>query len=105
MNEHFKKVLDSLVKNLSNESKGLLITLFQEKNELKKETLRDLTNHNYLTKFPDRPALIPSRFVLDIHCARLEGAGLVEVRHSGRTRYYKITEQGKLLLTYIQNNK
>lgn len=37
---------------------------------------------------------IPSRYILDLNIARLEGAGLVAVKVYGRTRAYVVSELG-----------
>lgn len=106
-NEEF---LEILANNLSNESKWFLTVLMREDNSLHKEELRDLANNSYrdyLIKKGEEliSPLIPSRHGLDIHTARLEGAGLVSVKEYGRVRRYSITPLGEALLGFIANYK
>lgn len=102
MEGNFFKIL---FENLSDESKWFLVVLIQQKEYINKEQLRELTNKAYfkandLDEVSAVP-LIPSRYSLDIHTARLEGAGLVEVKELGRMRLYLITSLGKQLLDYV----
>lgn len=96
-----------LTENLSLESKWFLVILQQQKEAINKEQLWQLTNQFYLSveekKGTENPSqLISSRYSLDIHAARLEGAGLVQVKELGRMRLYSITLLGKQLLEYLQ---
>jgi DNA-binding transcriptional ArsR family regulator len=101
-----------LSENLSLESKWFLVILQQQKESINKEQLWELTNKSYRkiqstgdNKGNTDPAhLISSRYSLDIHTARLEGAGLVQVKELGRMRLYSITSLGKQLLEYIKQN-
>lgn len=106
MEVNFFKIL---YENLSVESKWFLVVLVQQKDYINKEQLRDLTNKAYVkAKELDEnngTPLISSRYLLDIHTARLEGAGLVEVKEMGRMRLYMITTLGKQLLEYAGKQK
>lgn len=98
--------LEILANNLSNESKWFLWALMKEKGSLHKEQLRDIANEGYremqLRSGNLKPSpLVPSRHGLDIHTARLEGAGLVSVKEIGRIRMYSLTELGQELLNYV----
>lgn len=102
-------LLSILLEHLSTESKWLLVTLKQSNGPLNKEQLRDAANSFYLenqfSKGIKQPeALIKSRHLLDIHTARLEGAGLVSVKEVGRIRIYSMTQLGEILLEYASKN-
>lgn len=101
------QILNILSVNLSEESKWFLWTLIQEKRELHKEELRDMANHSFLERTKQQGSeeikLVTSRHGLDIHTARLEGAGLVVVRSLGRVRLYSVTPLGTELFEYITN--
>lgn len=101
-----KDIYDILVKNLSNESKWFIFALSKEKNPLHKENLRDVANEQYKkANQPKNKNLIASRHGLDIHTARLEGAGLVEVKEIGRVRMYSLSELGQELLSYLMSKQ
>lgn len=100
-----------LYKSLSTESQFFLVALLQHKEPLNKEQLWELANELYIQREIKRgrenvSKLIPSRYSLDIHTSRLEGAGLVDVKEIGRMRMYSITKLGEALLNYArqQNN-
>lgn len=102
------EILNILAENLTLESKWFLWTLIKEQRELHKEELRDLANLAYIDrsrKQNESPEtqLVTSRHGLDIHAARLEGAGLVKVRHVGRVRLYSVTPLGKELFEFMTN--
>ncbi len=102
--------LDILSEHLSNESKWFLFILQQEGKPINKELLKDMANESFSNRnsekgIPNNEPLIPSRHLLDIHTARLEGAGLVDVEKLGRIRMYSITSLGKRLLEYIATAK
>lgn len=87
-----------------------LYTLRTEDRELHKEELRDLTNEFYLKRAQKKDQsfdekLISSRYSLDVHTSRLEGAGLVHVRNVGRVRFYSISDLGKKLFEYKTERK
>ena len=93
--------------NLSNESKWFLAMLQKEKEAINKEQLWEITNKSYILLeekqgIVDPSPLISSRYLLDIHTARLEGAGLVQVKELGRMRLYSITPLGRQLFEYIK---
>ncbi|MGE7692301.1 hypothetical protein ACQKMI_24375 [Lysinibacillus sp. NPDC097214] len=97
--------LDILLENLSIESKWFLFILLQEGKPINKALLNDMANESYAKKQsekeqPTNELLIPSRHLLDIHTARLEGAGLVKVEKLGRIRMYSITDLGEKLINY-----
>lgn len=97
-----QNIYDILVDNLSTESRWFLFALSKASTSLNKESLRDLANEQHkLATQGKTNNLIASRHSLDIHTARLEGAGLVEVTEIGRIRMYSITELGKELLKYL----
>lgn len=105
-----KKILSILSENLTNESMWFLYTLRTEDRELHKEELRDLTNEFYLKRAQKKDQsfdekLISSRYSLDVHTSRLEGAGLVHVRNVGRVRFYSISDLGKKLFEYKTERK
>ncbi|MGE7921206.1 hypothetical protein ACQKM9_20030 [Viridibacillus sp. NPDC093762] len=96
--------MDILKKNLSDESKWILSALITSTNPTSKEKLWELTNTLYIEKgISNDPTakIISSRYVLDIHTARLEGAGLVEVTALGRIRVYSVSEFGRMLITHL----
>lgn len=93
-----------LAENLSNESKWFLVILDQESpNPINKELLREKTNELYSKVKKTEESLINSRYVLDIHTARLEGAGLVNVQKIGKVRMYSITDLGLKLINYLSS--
>lgn len=101
-----EKFMEILAGNLSEESKWFLWTLKMENSSLHKEKLRDIANENYremqLKAGNHKSApLVQSRHGLDIHTARLEGAGLVSVKEVGRIRMYSLSELGNELLEYV----
>ncbi|MCM3390577.1 hypothetical protein LG296_19625 (plasmid) [Ureibacillus chungkukjangi] len=99
--------LSILNNNLSIESKWFLIKLLNQSEPINKDKLRDIVNDSYIDLEKSRgnenpKPLITSRYLLDIHTARLEGAGLVHVKELGRMRLYSITDLGKELLNFTQ---
>ncbi len=97
--------LEILRENLTEESKWFLFILLQEGKPINKALLNDMANEAYAKRQYERgqstsELLIPSRHLLDIHTARLEGAGLVKVEKLGRIRMYSITALGEKLLNY-----
>lgn len=100
------QIYNILVKHLSEESKWFLFALSKEQGPMHKEKLRDVANEQFKKINGDQStSLIVSRHGLDIHTARLEGAGLVDVQEIGRVRMYSLTELGQELLTYLTKNK
>lgn len=100
------QIYEILAKHLSEESKWFLFTLAQEKGPMHKEKLRDMANEQFKKNNPNHStSLIVSRHGLDIHTARLEGAGLVHVQEIGRIRMYSLTELGQELLTYLRKKQ
>lgn len=105
-----EEFLEILANNLSNESKWFLWTLLRAKDSLHKEELKDLANSAY-KEFKTKNGeinplpLIASRHGLDIHTARLEGAGLVTVKEYGRVRRYSLTNVGEDVLKYAANQE
>jgi len=98
------QVMDILKKNLSDESKWILSALITSTNPTSKEKLWKLTNTLYIEKGiskDPKAKIISSRYVLDIHTARLEGAGLVEVTALGRIRVYSVSEFGKMFINHL----
>ncbi|MEB2301623.1 hypothetical protein LAV72_18630 [Lysinibacillus xylanilyticus] len=98
--------LEILFENLSHESKWFLFILLEEGKPINKALLNDMANDAYSKMQsekgqPTNELLIPSRHLLDIHTARLEGAGLVKVEKLGRIRMYSITDLGEKLIQYI----
>lgn len=99
-----EKFFEMLAENLSNESKWFLVILEQESpNHVNKELLREKVNELYSEIKKSEELLINSRYVLDIHTARLEGAGLVKVERIGKVRMYSITDFGLKLIDYLEN--
>jgi len=95
---------EMLAENLSNESKWFLVILEQESpNLVNKELLWEKVNDLYSKAKKSEESLIKSRYVLDIHTARLEGAGLVKVERIGQIRMYSITAIGLKLLKYLKS--
>jgi len=94
-----EKFFEMLAENLSNESKWFLVILEQESpNHLNRELLWEKVNELYAEYNKSEESLINSRYVLDIHTARLEGAGLVKVEKIGKLRLYSITDFGLKLI-------
>lgn len=97
--------LEILRQNLTEESKWFLFILLQEGKPINKALLNDMVNDAYAKRQSEKgestnELLIPSRHFRDIHTARLEGAGLVDVQKLGRIRMYSITALGEKLLHY-----
>jgi hypothetical protein len=103
-----EEFLEILSNNLSLESKWFLWALMNQKDAVHKEELRNMANSGYRehktrTGETNPPPLVSSRHGLDIHTARLEGAGLVSVKEIGRVRMYSLTKIGEELLKYVAN--
>lgn len=105
-------ILQVIKKNLTKESQWLLFALSVENHGISKEQLWKKTNelfHNQNSSDTDHSSydpdsdLITSRYVLDIHTARLEGAGLVDLNIFGRTRVYSLSAFGREFLTYVKS--
>ena len=99
-----------LLTNLSPESKWFLVILRSQKEPINKIQLQELVNKSYIKNEHEKQnfnatPLISSRHLLDIHLARLEGPGLVQVKELGRMRLYSITILGKQLLEYMKTSK
>lgn len=93
----YEKIFDKLQESLSLQSKWFLVTLITENRDLHKEELRNLANDAYKKKVTGSGSddlLVPSRYNLDLHTARLEGAGLVNVKEVGRVRIYSVSTLG-----------
>ncbi|WP_077591204.1 hypothetical protein [Planococcus lenghuensis] len=97
-----KEFIDMLNRNLSDESRLLLYTLSLYEKPLNKEMLWKLANEYYLEQTGKEKELLSSRYVLDIHTARCEGAGLIELSTHGRTRLYMMTSLGKEVLEHAR---
>lgn len=91
-----KDILLILKTNLSEQSKWLLYTLTHSKeNELlPKEILWEKTNALFQSHNKNNNKVISSRYILDIHTSRLEGAGLIAFEQFGKVKCYKITDFG-----------
>lgn len=106
-----KDILHILKKNLSIQSTWILITLLDSKeNELiPKEALWEKTNEKFLADsqsngntLDSNVKIISSRYVLDVHTSRLEGAGLIDFEQFGKVKFYKVTDFGKYFFNNIQ---
>ncbi|MCM3358171.1 hypothetical protein [Psychrobacillus sp. MER TA 171] len=102
-----RDIFEILTNSLSEESKWFLFALSTEKVPLHKENLRDVANELFkrVNAHDKKKQLITSRHSLDIHTARLEGAGLVNVQRIGQIRIYSLTELGTELLNYLTNKQ
>lgn len=99
--KQLEEIINILKSRLTNESKIFLYVLL-ESGPLYKDELKDLANERYhsaagILPNNDNP-LINSRHAMDIHTARLEGAGLVDIKFQGRVKLYQLSKLGKLLL-------
>lgn len=81
---------------------GIYILIALKDGPLLKEQIKDHVNETYQLKVNPNVTLIPSRHILDIYTARLEGAGLVNVREIGRARMYERSELAEVLTTYMK---
>ncbi|GEL05547.1 hypothetical protein [Rummeliibacillus stabekisii] len=96
------EIMAILKEHLSVESKSILLTLKLAETPLRKEVLWEKTNENLQKVDESDRKLLSSRYVLDIHTARLEGAGLVDVEVMGRIRVYSISDFGLDFLNFIK---
>lgn len=98
-------VLDVLKERMSKESLLLLSTIKVQNEAIAKEELWRLANENYKARQPDQSGkdFIASRYTLDIHTARLEGAGLVDIKTYGRIRTYTMSSLGLEFWKYINS--
>lgn len=91
------QILGILLDNLK-EGIWILAILHGENGPLPKEKLKNKVNEHY-KKQNEGNELITSRHVLDVLCARLEGAGLVHVASDKlRARRYSITVLGNQII-------
>lgn len=77
---------------------------------MNKKQLWEAANLSYLKlqqekKVPEPKRLIASRYSLDLNMARLEGAGLVDVKYMGAVAVYTITKLGQDLLSHFLQNR
>src|SRR4051794_17228955 len=95
-------IMRLLYERLQEEGLYFLVSLDEE--TLLKDELWDAVNENYRKYGHKGPEdkLITSRYILDHWTARLQGAGLVDVREIGRARMYHITQLGKAMIDYAQ---
>ncbi|MEK5357781.1 hypothetical protein [Paenibacillus sp. FSL L8-0709] len=91
------QILGILLDNLK-EGIWILAILHKEEAPLAKEKLKIKVNEHYRSQH-DGVELITSRHILDVLCAKLEGAALVDVDTSrDRATKYSISELGKLII-------
>lgn len=92
---------------MSDESKLLFTTLWNNKEAMAKEQLWKAANLQKKKIRPDTDQekdYINSRYTLDISIARLEGAGLLDVKSYGRIRTYTISLLGREFYEYLKKN-
>lgn len=102
MNE--TEIIKTLKQSMSTPSLWLLKTLYNEKNNtlIAKEILWEKTNELFLKEENNTDfKVISSRYVLDIHTARLEGAALIAYSQIGKVKIYKITDFGIYFLNRV----
>jgi len=84
------------------EARWLLAALIKNDQPLSKEQLKDEANELYKKQNQDK--LIKSRHTHDVLAAKLEGAGVVNIKEYGRARFYEVSALGKELTSYSKNN-
>lgn len=102
-----EQILDVLEAHLTRESLLLLSTIQFQKAAIAKEELWRLANEKYRSRQndPNQKDFIASRYTMDIHTARLEGAGLVTLKTYGRIRTYTISPLGTEFWNYINTKQ
>jgi DNA-binding PadR family transcriptional regulator len=106
-NENYKHldgedIYEILLNNLHTDGKFILV-LLSGNEDMHKAELKNVANEEY-AKMGDE-VLFPTRFSLDICTARLEGAGLVNVKTAGRVKLYSLSRLGEELLQYSKSKK
>ncbi|WP_084242425.1 hypothetical protein [Planomicrobium okeanokoites] len=96
-------ILDILVTRLTDESMLLLGTLMKIKEPIAKEELWRAANQVKKSTDPKKENVINSRYTLDTSIARLEGAGLLNVKAYGRIRTYTVSELGYEFYQHYKN--
>lgn len=91
---------------LTRESLLLFTTVYQHSPIAKEELWKSANQHYRLRETNEmKKDFIASRYVLDLHIARLEGAGLVDVKIYGRIRTYSISPLGQAFWSYINQKQ
>ncbi|MBU7595900.1 cell division protein FtsZ [Metabacillus halosaccharovorans] len=94
-----EEILDILKERLGD---AIYILIVLKEGPLLKEQIKERANEYYKSKGNNNSDLIPSRHILDIYTARLEGAGLVNVREIGRARVYERSQLAEVLTNHIK---
>ncbi|MFC0273769.1 hypothetical protein ACFFIX_20490 [Metabacillus herbersteinensis] len=95
-------LLDILSERLNN---GIHILIALKDGPLLKEEIMERVNTYYKEKMKTNENLIASKHTLNIYAARLEGAGLVNVKELGRARMYSRSELADELTAYMKQKK
>lgn len=100
-------ILQILKNSLTRESLLLFTTIHQQQSPIAKEELWKLANKQYRMRQTEKleKEFIASRYILDLHIARLEGAGLINVKIYGRIRTYTISALGYEFWSYINQKQ
>ncbi|KGP77795.1 hypothetical protein P364_0131525 [Paenibacillus sp. MAEPY2] len=97
-----EEILSALLCTIDETGLWMLATLRVANKPVAKNYLREITNKRYIeTKMqPEEKILIPSRYILDITIAKLEGAALIKVERVGQTRLYQLTALGNEIIKF-----
>lgn len=102
-----ENIFETFKVRMTDESKLLFSTLLNNKEAMAKEQLWKAANLQKRKSRPDTDQekdYINSRYTLDISIARLEGAGLLDVKAYGRIRTYTISSLGRDFYEYLKKN-
>ena len=83
------------------DARWLLAALKKNGEPLSKEQLKDEANELYKQQNQDK--LIKSRHTHDVLAAKLEGAGVVNIKEYGRARFYEVSALGHELANYSRS--
>lgn len=102
-----EEIFKVLKESLTRESLLLFTTIHQQQSPIAKEELWKLANKQYRLRQTENmdKDFIASRYILDLHIARLEGAGLINVKIYGRIRTYTISTLGNEFWSYINQKQ
>lgn len=95
-------IFNIFAERLTNESMLLFSILIDLNEPIFKEELWRVANLSKESTDPKKEKFINSRYSLDTNIARLEGAGLVNVKAYGRIRTYTVSQLGHEFMAHYK---
>ncbi|WP_163537280.1 hypothetical protein [Gracilibacillus sp. YIM 98692] len=95
-------VYGRIIQNIQKDALFVLAAI-KRKEGLVKHQLEEEANAIFQKQYPSTK-LINSRFSLDNYVAKLEGASLIEIRETGRSKQYYLSDIGQELIQYYESN-